>query len=300
VNTGAPRTPPEYFSLLPDREAIKHLTVAVLQGTEELPQSALAAACVPLREDSRWQTDSVRELIDEAMDRFGESPTHADAWLAPRLHTALRITRREAADPGLWNFLALRMAPEYVLWRHPGRPASEGTPGATNLRRFCGPFHTQTFARLWWAAELFRDGPDYRPVEIACGHQDVLNTVLRLDIIHHRCTAQAMIRMLADRAIRTGREVNALAIVIGTAGSTLFYEVLAPDVPPDPDAYRAWLDQAGMAYIPYDSLPEGPQDGGVPAKAVDALVPLLEKLFEEAPVRGRTVVGTGEKRVQES
>lgn len=282
----ASRKSPERIALLPDREAVKYLTMAVLQGKDDLPQTALEKACTPLG-GPRWDAEPIRQLVDEAMARFATSPPSADAWMASRLHAELRITRREAANSGLWNFLAFRLAPDYVLWRHAGRPSAEGIVGPTNQRRFSGPFHTQTFARLWWAAELFRDASDYGPVELACGNQDILNTVLRLEIIHHRPTAQAVVRMLERGAVRTGREVNALAQAVNAAGSTLCFEVLAPDEPQDMDSFRTWLEDARSTYVLYDSLPDGPGEGGVPTQAVDTLTLLFEKLFSEAPVRGR-------------
>src|SRR4051794_6281576 len=98
----APHKPPEHVGLLPDGEAIKHLTAAVLQGVEDLPQDALAAATERLEDEARWRADPIRELVDEAIDRFESTPTRADAWLAPRLHAALRITRREASNSCLW------------------------------------------------------------------------------------------------------------------------------------------------------------------------------------------------------
>ncbi|WP_436760968.1 DUF6339 family protein [Streptosporangium sp. V21-05] len=271
---------PDRIGHLPNEWAAKFLTTAVLEQREPLPTVALDRASRP----GRWGAEPVRHLVEEAMKRFTpESRTSADAWLSPVLHATLRLTRREAADPEIWNHLALRVAPDYLFWRHPGRPV-------TNRGRFSGPFHSQAFARLWWAAELFRDGPDYGPVVIACGNQDVLNTVLRLEVILHRPTAQAILRLLASGVVRTGREVNALAQAVNTAGSTLAYEALAPDVPQDSDSYRDWIEDLSGVLVPYDSLPDGPDDGRVPASAVGALVPLFGKLFAEAPVRGRVVV----------
>ncbi|MEV6987404.1 DUF6339 family protein [Sphaerisporangium sp. NPDC051017] len=283
---------PQRLALLPDATVTKYLTVGVRTGAESLPQAALAKACIALDSSSRWAAVRVRELVDEAMRRYGDGPTRADAWLAPRLHAALRLSRREAADARLWNFLALRLASDYVFWRHPGRPGKEKPVPEVSSARFQGAFHTQAFARLWWVAELFRDGDDYGPVEIACGNQDMLNTTLRLEIVQHRPTAQAIVRMLDRQSIRIGREVNALAKAVNAAGSTLMYELLAPDEVQDADAYRAWMDDIDSVHLPYESLPEGPDDIRVPETAVDALVPLFEKLYEEAPVRGREKVAT--------
>ena len=44
-------------------------------------------------------------MIDEAMRRFRSSPDKSDAWLAPRVHATIRLSRREAADRRIWNYL---------------------------------------------------------------------------------------------------------------------------------------------------------------------------------------------------
>ncbi|MFI6451920.1 DUF6339 family protein [Streptosporangium amethystogenes] len=278
---------PTRLALLPDSVVIKHLTLGVRTGAEKLPQGALAKACLALDGTSRWEAAQIRELLDEAMRRFDDSASKADAWLAPRLHAMLRLTRREAADSRLWNFLCLRLAPDYVFWRHLRWPTVKKPVPEVSSARYHGAFHVQAFARLWWVAELFRDGDDYKPVEVACGNQDMLNTVLRLEVIHHRPTAQAIVQLLRRQVVHTGREVNALAKAVNAAGSTLLYEILAPDEVSDADAYRAWIDEVDTALVPYDSLPEGPDDVYVPRSAVDVLVPLFEKLYMDAPVRGR-------------
>ena len=280
-------TTPERLALLPDEAAARFLTTSVLQEREPLPVAAIDQACTPLPDELRWAAEPIRELVDEAMKRFDETRTEADAWLAPRLHATLRMTRGEAADSRRWNHLALRVASDYVFWRHMPKPNEKRTIPTVNRSRFSGPFYSQAFARLWWAAELFRDGYDYEPVVLACGKQDILNTALRLEVILHRPTAQAMLRLLADGTVSTGREVNALAQAVNAAGTTLFFEAIAPDAEPDPDAYLAWIDELDTALVPLDGMPEGPDDGRTPFGVVDILVPIFERLFAEAPVRGK-------------
>ncbi|WP_344241963.1 DUF6339 family protein [Actinocorallia libanotica] len=218
------------------------------------------------------------------MKRFEDGDREsADAWLAPRLHATLRLTRAEAANRGLWNYLALRIAPDYVFWRHPGRPSKENDR-ITNRERFSGRITRQAFARLWWAAELFRDGYDYRSVEIACGKpQDLLNTILSTEIIRHRPTAQALLRLVADGTVATSDHVNELSKALNAAGMTLVYEVIAPDAPLDTDAYRTWVDERGNSNIPFDALPDGPDDGRALPGAVNSLLSLFRRLFEERP-----------------
>ncbi|CAL9540986.1 DUF6339 family protein [Streptomyces sp. NPDC003090] len=287
---------PTSLGLLPDAVVAKYLSRGMRSGRELPPQVALRKASMPCGEDSgRGRAVAVRELVEEAVLRYDGRRTAADGWLAPRLHATLRMTRAEAADSRLWNFIAMIVAPDYVVWRHKGADSDEGD-GTAAAARFSGPHHTQAFSRLWWAAELFRDGDDYRPVEVACQVQDVLNTTMRLDVIDHRPTAQALLKIV-ERALDTGARrpgdlVNALSSAVNAAGSTLVYDVLAPDTETDTDALLDWIaDGAESAPVPWDRLPEGPDDGRVATSAVDALLPLFDKLLADAPLRRRAKRG---------
>ncbi|MEV7275924.1 DUF6339 family protein [Streptomyces sp. NPDC093111] len=291
MNLPAPADLPPVLALLPDAAVTKYLGRGIQSGRERPPQVALSRAGVAYdgRTADRRRTAPVRELLDETMRRFADDRYAADGWLAPRLHATLRMTRAEAADSRLWNHLAMIVAPDYVVWRHKGADSTEG-PGIAPAARFCGPHYTQTFSRLWWAAELFRDGDDYGPVATACRIQDVLNTTMRLDVIDHRPTAQAMIRViggLLDAGVaRPGDRVNAFSSAVNAAGSTLMYDVLAPDVPPDVDELHDWIEAGASEAVDWDR-PEGPRDGRADVRAVDALLPLFERLSAEAPLRRR-------------
>ncbi|MFJ2675219.1 DUF6339 family protein [Streptomyces sp. NPDC087525] len=240
----------------------------------------------------RWEAGPVRELLTETMQRFAEvAPTTSDAWLAPRLHYILRLTKAEASDTGLWNFLGLCLAPDFVRWRW-GRGENGREVG--QAARFSGRWDIQCFSRLWWAAELFRDGKNYGPVELACGNQDILNTVMRQEMIQHRPAAQALLRLQYRTVVRTGRDVNAAASVANAAAATLVYEALAPDELQDSEALRQWIAAAGDApEIQYDTLPQGPSDGSVPHRSAETLTAWFEKLFADAPVRGKVRVDDG-------
>ncbi|WP_330458048.1 DUF6339 family protein [Streptomyces sp. NBC_00820] len=282
----APFDVPEVLGLLPDSAVAKHLSRGMQAGQENPPQVVLRKASTSFSDNAaRWRSAPVRELVEQAMTRFDDERSAADGWLAPRLHATLRMTRSEAGDRRLWNHIAMLVAPDYVVWRHKGAEIAQSS-------RFCGPHYTQCFSRLWWVAELFRDGPDYRPVQIACAVQDVLNTTLRLDVIDHRPTAQALVRVF-DRLFssgtpRPGDHVNALSSAVNAAGSTLVYDVLAPDASPLVEELHDWIAAAEEAApVRWDRLPDGPDDGGVQAGAVDALVPLFDKLLAEAPLRRR-------------
>jgi hypothetical protein len=277
---------PFELGLLPDTAVAKFLTRGMQSGQENPPLVALRKASSPLpTSEARWSVEPVRVLLDVAMERFVEKPAEADGWLAPRLHATLRMTRAEAADSRIWNFLAMVIAPDYVVWRHKGTEIVQTS-------RFSGPHYTQAFSRLWWAAELFRDGDDYRPVEVACSVQDVLNTTMRLDVIDHRPTAIAIIRVLEQlrnsNAARLGDRVNALSAAVNAAGSTLLYDALAPDDAVDHDAVHDWISEAAsIALVHWDRLPDGPDDGKISRHAVSTLVSLFRQLLDDAPIRQR-------------
>src|ERR1700743_3445755 len=108
--------------------------------------------------------DALDALMSEAQNRqkrgdWMERAT-SDRWLAPRVHCCLRLFRSEAADRGVWQWIALRHH-WYVNWRW----ANEDDLVAED--RWWGQVHKQAFARLWWGAEIFRNGSDYRSVEHA-------------------------------------------------------------------------------------------------------------------------------------
>jgi hypothetical protein len=285
--------PPERLALLTGNVATAFLTHGVRAGRDSLPQVAILRASTPIESDSvRWSVEPVRELVEEAMSRFDAARTDADAWLAPRLHATLRMTRGEAANSGLWNFLALAVAPDYVLWRHLPLGGTDDDPKKVSGVRFVGPHYSQAFSRLWWAAEMFRDGSDYTSAEIACGNQDMINTALRLSTIDHKPTALALVRVLEDLlregATRLGDRVNALCTAVNVAGSTLMYEVIAPDDVPDHFALSDWIEEVESASaVPWDRLPEGPADGTARRSSCEVLTRMFERFAAEAPLRDR-------------
>lgn len=290
--TDKPSYLPERLAFLADLNAARYLTEGLLTGKEDVPAIALNKVTEPLPgEEARGALGPIRDLVDDAMHAFREGKvTGADAWLAPRLHATLRLTRREAADGRLWNYLALGVAPDYVIWRHTPeqRNESDGEQRRVVATRFRGASYTQAFARLWWAAELFRNGSDYGPVVAACAHQDMLNTVLRLGAIDHRPTAQALVRLIERGIVTTGREINALARVVNASAATLMYDIKAPDVERDGRPLVEWIEAAESApAVPRRALPEGPGEEKAPEDSVAALADHFAELFAGAPVRGK-------------
>ncbi|MFF9162778.1 DUF6339 family protein [Streptomyces longwoodensis] len=279
---------PERLALLPASAAGAFLTDQLLRAEQVHGGIDLAKVVEPLPEDdSRWSVEPIRSLVEDAMFEFRDDRARADAWLAPRLHATLRLTRREAADKRLWTHLALGVAPDYVAWRHLSEPTTTKPERRISTERFQGSADRQCFSRLWWAAELFRNGSDYGPVEVACGAQELIH-MLRQDLIDHRPTAQAFVRLVQSGRITASREIVGLTIAINAAGATLIHDALAPDVPRDPTRLRDWIAEAESAPpVSRHMLPEGPDEEPVPERSVAVLVEHFTDLFETAPIRGR-------------
>lgn len=284
-----PHHVPERLGLLSGVAADPFLTEDLLRGVQGHAGVDLAKVVELLPEDdARWVVEPLRDLVDDAMFQFKENRTDADGWLAPRLHATLRLTRREAADKRIWNHLALAVAPDYVAWRWLPQTAQEGKIPRINAARFKGAPDRQCFSRLWWAAEMFRNGADYTPVVRACSNQDLIHNSLRLSLVDHRPTAQALVRILDRGVATTGREINGLITAINTAGATLIYDAFAEDEPRDPVALRQWIEGAeSTPPVPRHTLPIGPDEEPVREDSVAKLTEYFADLFETAPVRGR-------------
>ena len=236
--------------------------------------------------------EPVRVVLDEAMSRYSDADAAAsDSWLGPRLHAALRLSRREAADRDVWRFLGL-WAADYVRWRFGAGDDEEDPENAAKAERFVGPHSKHAIARLWWMAEVFRDGKDYKPAALALTNQDIVNNFFRMSISNHRPTALAALGVLPTsedgKSLPDGRRANALAKAANAAASTLMFDMIGPDGTIDVSARAQWesvrSDHDPLLYL--EKLPEGPDDGDTPAEAIAAMKTLLTELLAEAPVRG--------------
>ena len=142
----------------------------------------------------------------------------------------------------------------YVAWRCAG---ADGVAGD----RWWGPIHKQPFARLWWGAELFRDGADYSPVERAFRRQDLINSYLHRPLVRCRSFALGILEVLSDEhgEALPARTVNDLARVLNLCTVGAPPELHVGFQSDDLDALATWA--VGDAPVPADwnDLPLGPE-----------------------------------------
>lgn len=227
------------------------------QRAEVLADSSVDELSIPLARAGGSVPDltALDSLMESANDRRsgGQWPDRAatDRWLAPRIHYALRLFRGEAAERGIWQWIALRYS-WYVEWRW------IDDKGSIADDRWWGPVHKQAFARLWWGAEIFRDGPEYRTAERAFVFQDLPNSYLHRPLVRCRSLALAIVDKFGDSPSASSKQVNGLARVLNlaTAGSPPELETSYQN--DDLDAYNAWVLEDRPPATAWEDLPSGP------------------------------------------
>lgn len=165
-------------------------------------------------------------LISENESGFAQYDTAMDAALSQKLHKLLPLSRREAADNRLWAWLGLVKYPEYVGWRW--KPSS--TNSLRSSERFAGSLVRQTFARLWWAAEL-TVGPesDYSLTDqlfALSGLQDVYEAIFGRAFCQYRPAMAAFVNRVGSKPEAVVRET---AKEFGYLLTTDVLEALAED-----------------------------------------------------------------------
>jgi hypothetical protein len=130
--------------------------------------------------------DLVKQLTDKAAAFLPSD--QMDAWLAPRLHAALRVPRRMANDDGMWAWLAFQ-CPRFVEARF--RKGKE----KIHPWRYRGMWSRNALARLWWGAEMTRNGKDYAATSLCFKRTRTAQFALELMYSWDRAAAIAFVRV---------------------------------------------------------------------------------------------------------
>jgi len=137
--------------------------------------------------------------LDDAVDTLLAAtrpfePAEIDATAAVAIHRCLPLTRREAADPAIWRFMAVVHRPDFIRHRWVFKS------WATMKTRFWAPGtrpDSNTFSRLWWVAELTRSGEDYDLTRRVLSTQSLANAIFIRSMSNYRSAVSAAVDVLA-------------------------------------------------------------------------------------------------------
>jgi alkanesulfonate monooxygenase SsuD/methylene tetrahydromethanopterin reductase-like flavin-dependent oxidoreductase (luciferase family) len=223
--------------------------------------------------------DLLRAVVGEGMKRFRHEPWKSDPWLSPRVHATLRLTRREAADKRIWEYLTVVKFPDYVRWRW----AQEKTEEAVPAVRFCGLEQKNSFARLWWTAELTRNGCDYRHTEMAFKVSDFSDRWQGYNLMHHRAAALGTVEFLSNFGSSgvTTTQNKAISKAFNMVLRTMCLDALVGSPPTDAEAVREWIAEKIDETTMMDELPKGPDE----APVSDADIAIVRKFLDDLAER---------------
>ena len=203
------------------------------------------AAQLPVRVDLAKITDILSQAIaklpaNSKNKMFAEADIHASVNLHQYL-ISVGLGRQLAGDLGVWTWLNLSV-PDWALARWKG--SAERDAG---FEPWFGNPSNNALGRLFWAAELMRNGSDYLPVHGAFLQQNVVNEIER-EIYRSRHWAVALGLLAANfdgsGSHATDREWN---IVSKVADKIAFLN--RPEAAPL-DEQAAWFgdDDPAVAY----------------------------------------------------
>ena len=243
----------------------------------------------------------VDRLIDEVIERGGDAPAKTDGWFASRVHAVLRFPRRVAADQGMWFWLAAGPFRRYVEWRFPKHEEEDdakasGEKSRTRWWRYDGGLLRNAVARLWWGAEMLRDGSDYGLVETGFRSVRTFMFVSELRYSRFREAARAFARVCSGDSGNgelNDEEVQELSVLFNVY---LRLDILEARHATSGALSSEWDESWGERIAPsWAELtsPEmavlvGPAAGFASRDREEAIVAWLTKLVAEAKVRVAT------------
>lgn len=224
--------------------------------------------------------EPLTEIVRIGMQKFhGQKTFTSDAWLAPRVHAVLRLFRSEAADMGMWEYLTIcdPQLRAYTIWRW-GDNDNQGK--VKDMKRVWGSERRNALARLWWTAELTRNGPDYTPTADLYNSQNAANYLTDTLMFNNRPAAVAYSRIVRDlKENSTGREdAKETAKTLNHILVTVVLDATAPDSGTDVDIYENWVSEAPDQTLMYNALPQGPNEPTVPEEKIKAAAELMAQI----------------------
>lgn len=144
-----------------------------------------------LSSDIKGLREELESIVDA--DEPEEYSHLIDAEAAPLVREYIDITRRQAAKDGLWHWLAVSEFPEFVYhrWRETGNIEEKFLAAGTDI-------YSNAIHRLWWGAELTRDGSDYERTEQMFSQGELANDVLDRWFARYRPAVKTVVDQLDE------------------------------------------------------------------------------------------------------
>ncbi len=141
------------------------------------------------------QLDELDSVLDRAIDTTERYDPTLDQQIAPQVHRAIPLSRRQARDSSIWRFLTVIHRPDFVRHRWENR-------ALTTMKSRFWSFGTRpdsnALARLWWIAELTRNGTDYRLTTRVLNRGPLATSLFVRDLCWYRPAVHACVEGLED------------------------------------------------------------------------------------------------------
>lgn len=196
-----------------------------------------------------------------------------ERWLAPRIHSTIRVPRRLAGDTRFWAWIAMRFGSTYIHKRFANKD------GIVVPMRYVGGDFRNGISRLWWCAELLRSGGDYSHVDLALKRVWWAEYVLELEYSWYKPAAIAFSQIFAEtKPSINSEEVKELSKLTNAYLPLTPLEAIGFE-DPTTDRDRDWLNPASLPTeegLFSDKPPSGPLDGEVSDEAIARVRDWLE------------------------
>lgn len=170
------------------------VTAELVSG--ELPRWPEQAYADLLREaPAPIELRALDRVLDETISSTAPFDATMDGQIAAPIHQALPLSRRDASEAGVWRFLTVVHRPDFVRhrWEHRSLTAMKSRFWAPGTRP-----DSNALCRLWWIAELTREGSDYRLTERVLARQTLANNLFTRELSWYRPAVQAYVDVLED------------------------------------------------------------------------------------------------------
>lgn len=231
----------------------------------------------PIETQEYVDTTLIRRVLESGIERLDheelEETTSLDQWLAPRIHGAVRISRRLAGDMGFWSWLIVEVGRPYT-WR---RWAEKNRP---TMYRYTGDFKRNSLGRLWWFAEMSRNGPDYSPIKKVLRDASTAQYAMELRYSMYRPAVIAF-GNTADRLDLGFADLKRLSKRANAYLSLKALEAIGLDQGENERDAEWWREKPTVNDVIGDSEMIGPRDGIASSIAIRNIEQWFESLTQE-------------------